>query len=81
MRADFKNHGIIQLDTISDELAVELAKEGCPYIVLTREGKKLLKPAAKPIEVKKIPPAAPPARTIIPKKPNTGKGAGTKHIS
>jgi len=62
-RADLKGRGIVQLDNLSDELAIELAKEGLSYIQLTPEGKKLLKPAAAPIEVKKIPP-----------KPSVGKG-------
>jgi hypothetical protein len=54
-RADFFKRGVLQLNDISDELALELAKEGCPYIELTPEGKELLKPAAKPIEVKQTP--------------------------
>jgi len=66
-RADFKGRGIIQLDSISDELALELAKEGCEYIVLTPEGKKLLKPV-KEIQVKKTP------NTKTPKKTTTKTG-------
>lgn len=53
-RADLKGRGVVQLDNLSDELALELHKEGLSYIELTPEGKKLLKPAAVPILVKPI---------------------------
>ena len=69
-RADLKGRGVVQLDNLSDELAIELAKEGLSYIQLTSEGRKLLKPAAAPIEVKKIPakPAKPSANQVGDKK-------------
>lgn len=82
-RADFFKRGTIQLDSISDELALELAKEGCPYIELTAEGKKLLKPAAKPIEVKQTPKpqATTESKTEEEKKPaeNTKKSDTKKN--
>ena len=67
IRAALKGRGVVQLDSISNELALELAKEGCPYIVLTNDGVKLAKPAEKTIEIKKTPPIK-----------NTRKGAGKK---
>lgn len=65
LRADIKGHGVVQLDNLSDEKALKLAKEGLSYIELTPEGKKLLKPAAAPIVVKPIKSTP---------KPNAGKG-------
>lgn len=53
-RADLKGRGVVQLDNLSDELALKLHEEGLSYIELTPEGKKLLKPAAAPIIVKPI---------------------------
>jgi len=64
-RADLKGRGIVQLDNVSDELAIELAKEGLSYIQLTPEGKKLLKSEAAPIVVKLIKQTP---------KPNVGNG-------
>jgi len=51
-RADFKGRGVIQLDNISEKLAQELAKEGCPYIIL-EEGKTIRSKPEKTIQVEK----------------------------
>ena len=67
IRADLKGRGVVQLDNLSDKLALELAQEGLSYIELTPEGKKLLKPAAAPIVVK-------PIKSNQKPKPNAGKG-------
>ncbi|KKU87400.1 MAG: hypothetical protein UY18_C0036G0003 [Microgenomates group bacterium GW2011_GWF2_47_9] len=53
-RVDIHKRGIVVLGNISDDLAEQLWKEGCPYLEPTPAGRTVLYPGEKPIEVKPI---------------------------
>lgn len=49
--------GEVNLEDLTDEQAIKLYKEGCPYLVPSPEGFKMLYPETAPIAVKEIKPA------------------------
>jgi hypothetical protein len=51
-RVNLYKRGTVELADISDELAMVLYKEGIPYLEPTPEGRKILFPDEKTIEVK-----------------------------
>jgi len=61
-RVDLYKRGVVKLAELSDEEAMALYKEGIPYLEPTPQGRKILFPDEKPIEVKLIKPAKSPAK-------------------
>lgn len=53
-RVEVYKVGTIELDTITDELAEELWKEGFPYLTPNEAGRKKFYPGQKPITVEKL---------------------------
>jgi len=54
-RVNLRGLGEVNLEDLSDEQALKVYKDGCPFLVPSPEGYKLLYPDAKPIEVSEIP--------------------------
>lgn len=53
-RVDIYQIGTVNLDTITDELAEELWRDGNPFLALTEEGRAKFYPEQKPITVEKL---------------------------
>lgn len=66
-RVNLRGLGDVNLEDLTDEQAMKLYKENCPFLVPSPEGFKLLYPEAKPIEV-----------TAIPTKPASRKSSRRK---
>lgn len=53
-RVDIYKVGTVCLDTITDELAEKIWREGCPYLTPNEAGRKKFYPGQKPITVEKL---------------------------
>jgi len=53
-RVDVYKHGLVVLSEVDDKKAMQLYKEGVPYLEPTSEGRKKLFPGEKPIDISKI---------------------------
>ena len=53
-RVNLLKYGTVCLENISDQLAEQIWKDGCPYLELTAEGRAKFFPDEAPIEVKAV---------------------------
>lgn len=70
-RVNVLKYGTIELANISDKVAIDLWRNGCPYLELTDEGRKIFYPNEVKIDVEEISEAEIPAAS--PKKPGRKK--------
>lgn len=68
-KVDLYKIGVINLVDLSDDQAIEIYKQGCPFLRPTAEGMKVLYPDQNPIEVKTF---------QTEKKPVAGKKSGPR---
>ncbi|HNW54379.1 MAG TPA: hypothetical protein PKN21_08935 [Bacteroidales bacterium] len=71
-RVNVLKYGTIELANVSDQVAVDLWRNGCPYLEPTEEGRKIFFPNEVKIDVEEIFEAKPPA-TKVPKPKNKAK--------
>ncbi|MBW6490837.1 MAG: hypothetical protein K0B15_06530 [Lentimicrobium sp.] len=55
-KVNLKRHGTVNLEDVSDDIAIELFKSGCPFLVPTKEYFELLYPDGMPFDVRDIEP-------------------------
>ena len=67
-RANVKGLGEVNLEDLTDDQAMKLYKEGCPYLVPSTEGFKKLYPESAPIAVKELKDPKPAAKNRTNKK-------------
>lgn len=53
-RVEIFEIGTVELDTITDELAEQLWRDGCPFLTPNDEGRAKFFPGQKPITVEKL---------------------------
>jgi len=63
-RVNVLKYGTIELANISDTVAIDLWRNGCPYLEPTDEGRKIFFPDEVKIDVEEIPEAKPPATVV-----------------